>query len=272
MLRPALRYYGGKSRLAPWIISHFPPHTTYVEPFGGAASVLLNKPRSRIEVYNDLNKRVVNFFTVLRQQPEALLTKLRLTPYSREEFARAKIPSSDPLEDARRLVVLSGQGNRGVGCVDPGGWRWMKNNSRICTLAHDWAKMSHLIAIAERFAMVQIENQPAIDVIRMYDTPFTLFYVDPPYLPDTRNTRWSGDLYVHDMTEQDHIQLSTVLHQVRGNVILSGYQHPLYYELYSDWPKRERAVTLHARRSFGRRVVEVLWLSPNINSYQPALF
>ena len=272
MLRPALRYFGGKSRIAPWIISHFPPHTTYVELFGGAASVLLNKPRSTIEVYNDLNSRVVSFFRVLRTQPHELLRLLQLTPYSREEYQLAQVVSPDPLEDARRLVIISGQGNRGAGCIDAGGWRWMKNDSRIRTPAHDWIRMDHLLSIAERMQQVQIEHDDAAAVARRYDSPHALFYVDPPYLPETRNIRWTGDNYTHDMTAAQHEELSQVLHSLQGYVVLSGYHHPLYDHLYHDWTIRQHSVTLHARRSHGKKATEVLWLSPNANRYQLSFF
>ena len=96
--RPALRYYGGKWNLAPWIISHFPPHKNYVEPCGGAASVLLQKPRSPLETYNDLDGNVVNFFRVLRDKPEELIRQIELTPWSRDEFEICRNPSTEPLE------------------------------------------------------------------------------------------------------------------------------------------------------------------------------
>src|SRR5574343_303278 len=94
--RPALRYFGGKFRLAPWIISQFPPHTVYVEPFGGGGSVLLRKLPAYHEVYNDLDGDVVNFFRVLREQPDELLRAIDLTPYSREEQRQAFDANDEP--------------------------------------------------------------------------------------------------------------------------------------------------------------------------------
>ena len=101
--RTALRYYGGKWNLAPWIIKHFPPHINYIEPCGGAASVLLRKPRSTIETYNDLDGNVVNFFRVLRDNPDELIRKIQLTPYAREEYNLSRVPCDDPIERARRF-------------------------------------------------------------------------------------------------------------------------------------------------------------------------
>src|SRR5688572_32744101 len=110
--RPALRYHGGKWLLAPWIISHFPDHVIYTEAYGGAASVLLQKPRSEAEILNDLNDDLVNLFTVLRSETAAakLVAQLRLTPYAYTEFMSALQPSDDSIERARRMVVLSFMG------------------------------------------------------------------------------------------------------------------------------------------------------------------
>lgn len=105
--RPIMRYHGGKWRLAPWIIQHMPPHRVYVEPFGGAASVLLRKPRTYAEVYNDMDGEIVNLFKVARDDSERLKHLLELTPFSRDEFAASYEPTSNPIEQARRTVVRS---------------------------------------------------------------------------------------------------------------------------------------------------------------------
>src|SRR6266576_1049473 len=100
--RPILRYHGGKFVLAPWIISHFPEHRVYVEPYGGAASVLLRKERSYAEVYNDLDSEIVNLFRVARDNGKELIRVLALTPFAREEYQAAWEATDDPLEQARR--------------------------------------------------------------------------------------------------------------------------------------------------------------------------
>src|SRR4051812_1578874 len=111
--RPVLRYHGGKWRIAPWIIEHFPPHLMYVEPFAGAASVLLRKPRVDFEVYNDLDTDVVNVFRVLRDPAAAsqLAEQLSLTPWSRREFEVSYEISDDPVERARRTLIRSFMGH-----------------------------------------------------------------------------------------------------------------------------------------------------------------
>ena len=232
-MRPALRYYGGKWRTAPWILSHFPPHKCYVEPFGGAASVLIQKERSQIEVYNDINSDVVSYFRVLREQPEALSRAIHLTPYAREEYdlATSGEDVADPIERARRFLVWSWQ-SQYFKMRSKSGWRAINNDLRSQSPAADWANMNHLNAVAERFRKVQIEHGPAIDVIKRYDSPETLFYVDPPYVLDTRVDR---SAYVHEMSDSDHAALAEALHAAKGSVVLSGYRSDLYEALYSDW-------------------------------------
>jgi DNA adenine methylase len=273
--RPALRYFGGKWNLAPWIISHFPPHVAYVEPFGGGASVLLRKPVSFVEVYNDLNSRVVNFFRVLRENTVDLMEMLTFTPYSREEYELAHHKSDDPVEDARRFVVLSGQGNRGAGTIDAGGWRWMKNANRAKTNAHDWTNMDHLMQIAQRFDGVQVENDDAFNVLQRYDSKNTLFYVDPPYLASTRCMRWQGDAYECELANNsDHERLAQALHDLSGMVVLSGYPSDLYNRLYADWRSEIKIVTMRVRseRGKGKPTQECIWISPNCRTPQISLF
>jgi site-specific DNA-adenine methylase len=103
-LRPPVKWHGGKYYLCSRIIGHFPPHHTYVEPFGGAASVLLNKPPSPVEVYNDLDERITRLFRVLRDHGEELHRRLTLTPYSEIEFERANEPATDQIERSRMLI------------------------------------------------------------------------------------------------------------------------------------------------------------------------
>lgn len=252
--RPALRYYGGKWRLAPWVISHFPPHTNYVEPCGGAASVLLQKPPSPLETYNDLDFRLVNFFQVLRNRPDDLLRAIRLTPWSRAEFERCRVESSDPLENARRWWVLCWQSISKVG----GSWRSMYDyDKRPRSAALDGVEIDHLYQVAERLKMVQIEQRDALLVIEQYDNAQTLTYFDPPYLPVTRVNRCYYDL---DVDEMFHIDAAKLLLKAKGMVVVSGYKSGLYAELYEDrgW-KRVDSPTVATN---GSKRVESLWLSP----------
>ena len=265
--RPVLRYHGGKWRLAPWIISHFPAHRVYVESFGGAASVLLRKPRSYAEVYNDLDDEVVNLFYVLRdpKMRARLVEAIGFTPFSRIEFDDAYQATDDPVESARRMVVLShmGFGTAAMRATRAGvrqrtGFR--ANTTRSGTTpAGDWRGMPDVLAdVGERLAGVVIERRPATQVIETHDAPTTLHYVDPPYQHATRSdsSRWN---YRHEMTDDDHRALAASLHALRGFVVLSGYASPLYdEELYPDW----RRVTKDTHADGAHDRTEVLWLNP----------
>jgi len=265
--RPVLRYHGGKWRLASWIISHFPPHRVYVEPFGGAASVLLRKPRSYAEVYNDLDGEIVNVFRVLRDPASAreLERVLRLTPFAREEFELSYIRDEDPIEQARRTIVRSFMGFGSNAHNRATGFRSNSNRSGT-TPAHDWAHYPDQIgAFVERLRGVVIENRPAIEVIRQHDSYETLHYIDPPYIHGARGAGQIGN-YRYEMTDDDHRELAEVLRSVRGAVVVSGYPTPLYEELYAGW----RMVARPAYADGARRRTEALWLSPNCQ-VQPSL-
>lgn len=263
--RPAVRYHGGKWKLAPWIVSHFPPHRVYVEPFAGAASVLLRKARSYAEVYNDLDREAVNLFRVLRddRMAEQLAAAVRLTPFARDEFRDSYAPSDDPVEQARRSVIRSfmGFGSASMNRDHKTGFRSNSNRSGT-TPARDWLNWPDQVSVlTERLRGVVIENKAAVDLIPQHDTPLTLFYVDPPYPFSTRSLprgAVSPFCYRHEMTDADHQALATVLHAVAGMVVLSGYACDLYdSELYPDWHRVE--VAAHADGARDR--TEVLWLN-----------
>jgi len=261
--RPLLRYHGGKWRLAPWIISHFPQHRVYVEPFGGAASVLLRKERAYAEVYNDLDDDVVNLFRVLRS-PDAsrLVEQLRATPFSRTEFMSSYEQASDPIDKARRLIIRSymGFGSDGHNGAAPTGFRPTSNRSGT-TPAHDWANFPRpLEAIIERLQGVVIEHRPAIAVLAQQDTPETLHYVDPPYLWSTRSTARNSSKrnYLHELTDEEHVELLAFLRTLSGMVLLSGYPHPLYDEALPGW----RRVEKQAMADGARTRTECLWINP----------
>ncbi|MGE0206162.1 MAG: DNA adenine methylase [Hyphomicrobiaceae bacterium] len=264
--RPALRWHGGKFRLAPWIIGHFPPHRVYVEPFGGAGSVLLRKARSYAEIYNDLDEGVVNLFRVLREPEQAsrCIELLRLTPFARAEFDTAYELTDDPIERARRLVIRSfmGFGSDGHNERTRTGFRANSNRSNT-TPAHDWANYpAALAAIVERLQGVVIECRDALDVMRQHDGPETLHYVDPPYLPETRSAksrrgRLSYHAYAHEMDTEGHERLLDALQSLTGTVILSGYPSALYDDALHDWRRVERP----AMADGARPRTEVLWIS-----------
>lgn len=260
MNHPLIRYHGGKFRLADWIISHFPKHETYVEPFGGGASVLLSKTPSRMGVYNDLDSDIVNFFEILRDQQlaEELAQQIELTPYSRVEFLNARDETSDRIERARRLVVRAQMGFGSAGATRAKtGFRLdtARSGSDIVTI---WQRQPEIIIqAAARLKKVLIENRDAIKVIQDHDREDTLFFIDPPYVHETRTI---GDrAYRHEMTNADHEQLINVLNSCKGKIILCGYDHPIYEAL--NWKKVIKSVAAAGQSGSVLRE-EILWINP----------
>jgi DNA adenine methylase len=253
--RPPLRYHGGKWRLAPWIVEHFPEHKAYVEVFGGAAGVLLRKRRSKIEVYNDLDSQVFNFFRVL-QKPRAsaeLARLVDLTPFSREEFDLSYERAGDEIEAARRFVVRTFFGH-GTSSMDPED----SNGFRSCDIragksyAREWIGIPKAIAAAaDRLSGVTIENLDYRRLIPKFDDPETLFYIDPPYPHSTRDGGGKG--YIHEMSDDDHRQLAWLLKSARSKILLSGYPCRLYDDLYSDWRRDEKKVSANGQRGSVQR-------------------
>lgn len=262
---PAFRYHGAKFRLSGWVQQHFPPHVTYVEPFGGAAGVLLTKPRAYAEVYNDLDGDVVNFFRVLQDPPQRdrLIEICFLTPYAREEFELAWEPTDDTVERARRLVIRAQMGFGSAGATKGKTGFRIDTDRAYSTAQHHWAAYPPSLAIvAERFTQVLIENRPAIEVMRQHDGARTLHYVDPPYLHSTRVMQsGKAGYYRHEMSEDDHTALLDVLLDLEGAVVVSGYPSALYNDRLAGWARHETAARISAGRGTGVRT-ECLWLNP----------
>lgn len=260
--RPILRYHGGKWRLAEWIISHFPPHRIYVEPFGGAASVLLRKPRSYAEIYNDLDGEIVNLFRVMREMPRQLMRALAYTPFARDEYRAAFEVTDDPMELARRTVIRSfmGFGSNAINRAVKSGFR--ANSSRSGTTpAHDWENYPHNVRpVSRRLRGVVLENRPAIEVSEQHDSPETLHYWDPPYVHSTRalDVMHGDHGYAHEMTDVEHESLAERSKALSGMIVLSGYHSGLYDRLYSDWSRYERP----AMADGASPRIEVLWCNP----------
>lgn len=280
--RPVLRYLGGKFRLAPWIISFLPPHKVYIEPFGGAANVLLRKPRAKVEVYNDLEDDVVNLFRVLREDAQAarLIQQLRLTPFARTEFFAAYEPAADPVERARRMIVRSFMGHGATASrIDrTTGFRAV-NTSANADPSKSWSTFPDSLSEAiKRLDGVAIENVPAEELIRTRDGKDVLFYVDPPYVHATRSAkRTRSELahgYNHELDDAAHVALVEQLNGVDGMVVLSGYDNEIYDAGLVGWERHE----LPAMADGAQPRTEALWLNPAASEarrrarHQPDLF
>ena len=259
-------WYGGKFSHLDWLIPLLPKCHHYCEPFAGSGAVLLNREPSPVETYNDLDGEVVNFFRVLRSQKEKLIESIGLTPFSREEFALACKLHSDlsGFERARRFYIRARQVRTGLAqTASLGRWANCKNTSRrgMSGVISRWlGGLESLPNIAERLLRVQIENRPAIEIIKLYDSPQTLFYCDPPYIHKTRGDTKS---YSYEMKDQDHRELAQVLNSVKALVAISNYDYDFMNRLYPSkkWfkttgPKK----TIHSTKD---KRAESLWTNYN---------
>lgn len=262
--RIAFGWYGGKFSHLDWLLPLLPDCEHYCEPFAGSGAVLLNRDPSPIETYNDLDGEVVNFFRVLRDEKDRLVERIGLTPFSREEFALAceVDPDLPPVERARRFYVRARQVRTGLAqTASVGRWANCKLTSRagMSGVISRWlGGVEALPEIADRLLRVQIENRPAIDVIRLYDSPETLFYCDPPYIHDTRGDEKA---YGFEMTDGQHRELAEALNTAEGMVAISNYECDLMHELYPA--PRWRTIrgierTIHSTKDTR---VEVLWVN-----------
>jgi DNA adenine methylase len=256
-------WYGGKFNHLDWLLPRLPAAHHYCEPFSGSAAVLLNRIPAPVETYNDIDGEVANFFRVLRDQSDALTRAIALTPFSREEFHRAIAdapPARDDLERARRFYVRARQARTGLAqTATLGRWANCKDTSRagMSGVISRWlGGVEALPEIATRLLRVQIENRPAIDVIRLYDSPTTLFYCDPPYLHDTRG---DSSAYGFEMSEDAHVELAAQLLGCNGKVALSGYRNSLMDKLYRGW--RRFDAPLKQCHSIKKPRQECLWMN-----------
>ncbi len=249
------RWVGGKGNLARWILRYLPRGHIYVEPFAGAASVFWHLPEPYpVEVLNDLDQRIVNLYRVLqdREKFRELLHRLIWTPYSRAEFARAlevlKDPGADEVSRAWAFFVAQNQGFGGKAkSVGHWGRSIAKVDRGMSEAVNKWrARLKLFSHWHQRLSRVQIDSVDALQAIRYWDTPDTVFYVDPPYVPETRGD-YQTSQYHHEFELDDHQQLVETLLQVKGKVLLSGYDHPVYYPLEeAGWGKVVRETACHA--------------------------
>jgi len=264
----AIRWYGGKYSHLDWLLPLLPACQHFCEPFGGSAAVLLNRTPSNLETYNDIDGDLVNFFRFLRDKTDEFIEKIVFTPFSREEFIKAyemrgrtDIPD---IERARLFFIRAEQVRLGLAQTSTAGrWAWCRLDSRrnMSASVSRWLnRIDALWAVAERLRRVQIENRNALEVIQQYDTPETLFYLDPPYPHDSRS---DVRAYAYEMTDKDHEELAQLLHSIKGKAAISGYQSPLMNRLYEDWTRIDApARTIHSAK---KTRTESLWINYSLD-------
>lgn len=254
-MKAIMKYPGSKWNLANWIISFFPEHHSYLEPYFGSGAVLFNKPRSNIETVNDLDGNVVNLFEWIRKDPERLAHEIYYTPYARKvyEDAFASVPE-DSLGKAVNFYVRN---NMGHGFRTNGkkvGWKNDVQGRERAYAAQDWCNLPEkILQVAERLRGVQIENRPAVELIKRFNHPKVLIYADPPYLLETRH----GKQYKQEMLDADHEELLGALLNHKGPVLLSGYDSALYNERLKGWHREEKVNYSQAEK----KKTEILWMN-----------
>lgn len=278
-----ISWYGGKGMMTAKILPLLPPHKIYVEPFGGGASILFSKPPSPIEVYNDLNAGLVNFFRVLRDPDKAARLHMLAasTPFSRQEYLEARDQWAEGPDDVRRAyrwfvaARMAFSGNFGTG------WsRALGSSSRgMSQCASRWISATDVLGWAHaRLMRVQVERLDFRRVIADYDTPETLFYLDPPYVLETRRC----EAYEHELKDDDHRDLVELLLKAQGKALLSGYDHEIYRPLEkAGWRCVRFDVPCNTVRRGGHtgvigkgglrdhRRTEVIWISPRAQVKSP---
>lgn len=256
--RPPLRFYGSGWTRAGWTVNHMPPHSVYCEPCFGAGGVLLHKTPCKLEIANDIDGRVTNFFQVLRSDPQRLVEAVNLTPWHEGDYRQALETAADPIEDARRFFLTCWASIKGGPAARPADFRWQKKLTRRSAAVRDVANLGHLLAAADRLKNVQFLTRDALDVIAKMQGTGALIYFDPPYLASTR-TRTTGGYRV-EPDNAWHAAAADQLRKHNGPVIVSGYASTLYASLYEAYGWRR--VDRRQRTNSGGAAVESLWLSP----------
>lgn len=258
MSNAVIKYPGAKWGVAPWVISHFPEHRSYLEPFFGSGAVLFTKSRSAIETVGDIDGEIVNLFEWIKTDPERLAHEIYFTPYARAEYDRAWAEQYTEKDSFKRAVnfyirMMQGHGFRTTG--EKVGWKNDVQGREAAYAAKSWCKTPEIIMeAAERLRGVQIENRPAVELIRRFNYPNVLIYADPPYLLSTRQRRKQ---YRHEMTDDDHVELLEALKAHKGPAIISGYDSDLYNRELKGWYKDGR--TSFTQTASRRK--EIIWMN-----------
>ncbi|MDG4974285.1 DNA adenine methylase [Lactococcus lactis] len=251
-MKRILNYPGSKWGMSEMIISLMPEHKNYLEPFAGSLAVFFNKNKVLCETINDLDGRLINLYKQMREQPEKLAQLVYLTPYSRQEQVLSREVSEDSLEDARRMMVLlwfsiGGKTSHNSSFKRNTTWKGPYNTQT-------WSKVPlRILEAAERLKNVQVENRPAVQLIKEFDDPETLIYIDPPYLPELL----SNSYYKYEMVKDEHVELLQIINKSKAKIILSGYESQLYSDSLKGWKK----FIVSTATFTGKKQDEVLWLN-----------
>lgn len=260
-IRSPLKWHGGKSYLAKWIVSLFPPHRRYLEGCAGGLSVLLNKPRCEVEVVSDLNNDLVRFWLALRDRGDWLRQTLAVSPYDKKSFdaSAEHIGSRFMMDHAAAFMIRNRMSIGGMGKA----YSWsdrLRGGQPENLNSWDTIRAS-LPRVVERLQGVGVVNRPASAMINEYHEPGDLIYLDPPYMHETRTAR---NVYDFEMTRADHWELLMAAADSPAKVFISGYRSDLYDQKLSGWTRHDREIANHSGvGKTKQRRVECLWESPS---------
>lgn len=268
----AFNWIGGKASHLPFLYENFPnAHHHYIDVFGGSGVVLLNKAPSPIETFNDINQNIVTFYRVLRDNKEELIDKIKLSPYSRQEYSNCidvlKNPTSDDLEKARAFFVVANQSYHSrINSLQEYNWKInirdsTKRGSSVVSKYN--SKIDKLDLIADRFKSVQIENRDFKRIFDKFDSDVSFFYVDPPYPMDTRRTK---KLYDYELDDDRHSELLEIIVSLEGSVLISTYQNEMYDSKLVDWKKVTNPEKRIRSSSTKRKAAEIVYRNFELNN------
>lgn len=252
MAGPVLLYPGGKYKIRDWICSFIPEHKIYIEPFCGGASIFFAKTPSEVEVLNDINGEICNFFRVLREEGEELAKQVFLTPYAREEYENSYLVSDkdSALERARKFCVRCH--------LSFAGGNHYKTGFRDAR-ANNWNQLPEtIIKSMYRIKQAQIESVSALNLIEKYQSTEVFFYLDPPYYFSN-----SGDkhkyLYQHILSPEEHETMLKILVKSPSKILISGYDNELYqtYLEKNGWNKQQKVTVANK----GQERIETIWMN-----------
>lgn len=280
----AFNYFGGKFSWLHNLYQYFPNQYDHlVDLFAGSYVVSLNAPGNIIRTANDINDNVTNFFEVLRDYPEVLVSKLKLTPVSVSEYNNSWEDTDCKIENARRFYVRVRQSFFGLGAQRKNkGWHMAVSGVNATggeTVSRWNNSLDKLIEVAYQLrSKFQITNYDAVELIDKTNKPKTFFYVDYPYDCETRNSK---NDYKFEFSDEKKIELSEKLHQIDGLAMVSGYPGGITEELYKDWrqirfPKKANHIKATLRKKDKKvEVQECIWINYDVSitrMSQPELF
>jgi len=273
----AFAYYGGKNGNLDFILNNFPDpgsYSKYVEPFCGSGAIILNKKPSEVEIMNDINGDITNFFRVLQKYPKELIRLLKLTPYSYNEYINCielfnYLSDELNIERARKFYYRICSTYFGIYDMRRKGRCRRVYDDKISLNKNYRKKIRGLFKISKRIKNIEILNQDALTLLGKYDSNNTFFYLDPPYV---FNTRTALNMYINELKDDIHINMCNIIASMKSKVLISGYDNEIYNDILKNWNKvynkKKKAGSTAGRNGFGSYRQEVLWMNYDVPTRQ----